>query len=96
MNKDQVYEAVSVKVNKARVPVSFFWRNRAYRVDAIERIWRNTQGKQRGLRLYRIRSRQQAFLLLYDQRLNHWLLVRSPWRLRLSLAVSGLASRLAA
>lgn len=89
-------EFVSVKLNRARVPVSFRWRGRAYRIEAIDRIWRQPRGRLPGCRLYRVRSRGRAFVLQYDRRLDRWALVRSPLRLRISLAISGLATRIAA
>ena len=89
-------EFVPVKLNSARAPVSFRWRGRVYRIETIDRIWRRPQGRSGGYRLYRVRSRGRAFLLQYDHQRDRWALVRSPLRVRLSLAISGLASRLAA
>jgi hypothetical protein len=43
-----------------------------------------------------VHSRGRRFILHYDQKQKRWYLVRSPWRVRLSMAVERLASRIAA
>ena len=63
-----------------------------FKVDAIERIWRNSHGTRQGQRFYRIRCHKRAFLLHYDQERNRWSVVTAPWRTRLGLTISGLAT----
>ena len=77
------------------MPARFFWRGRSYRIDSIERVWRSGLAEPVGQRLYRIRSAQRTFLLAHDRRLGRWAVVRSPWRMRISLALNSLATRLA-
>ncbi len=89
-------ERVAVMTSRSQTPISFRWKGRTHRIDAIERIWRDSAGRSDGPRLYRIRSRQHAFLLRYDRRLQYWSLVRSPLRLRVGLVLTGLANRIAA
>ena len=95
MNK-KTYERISVYLNQAKAPLSFRWRGRVFKVDAIERIWRNSYGNRQGQRYYRIRCRNRSFLLHHDQVRNRWSVVTSPWRTRLGLTLSGVATRLAA
>jgi hypothetical protein len=88
------FESIIVHTNREGAPARFLWRGRAYPIEGIERIWRHAHGRQRGLRLYKVRSRGRTFLLRLDQRLNRWVLVRAPWRTRLGLAVERLAHQL--
>ncbi len=89
-------DPIIMQFNRFGAPGSFHWQGRTYRIDVIERIWRNSQGARSGLRIYKVRSRNRRFILQFDQRLKRWSLVRTPWRTRLGLAVERLAARLAA
>ena len=94
--KSSPFEPVIVQTNRFGAPGQFRWQGKNYHIDIIERIWRRPQGRQSGLRVYRIRSRGRRYTLRYDQRLHRWWLVRAPWRTRLGLAVERLAARIAA
>jgi hypothetical protein len=90
------YDPIIVQSNQFGAPGRFRWQGKTYSIDIIERIWRSTQGKRSGQRVYRVRSRGKRFTLHFDQRLQRWSLVRAPWRTRLGLAVERLAARIAA
>jgi len=90
------HEPIIVQANRFGAPGRFFWQGKSYHIDVIERIWRNSQGKRSGQRVYKVRSRGKGFILLFDQRLRRWSLVRAPWRTRLGMAVERLAARIAA
>lgn len=92
--KSPILEPIAVQTNRFGAPSRFFWRGRAYPIEAIDRIWRHPHGGQRGRRLYKIRSRGRTFLIRFDQRLNRWSLVRAPWRTRLGLAIERLAAHI--
>jgi hypothetical protein len=89
-------ESIVVQKNSFGAPGQFRWQGKTYHIDMIERIWRSSQGRNSGRRIYRVRSRGKRFTLHYDQRLKRWSLVRAPWRTRLGLAVARLATRIAA
>ena len=88
-------EPIIVQFNHFDAPARFRWQGKTYAIDVIERIWRSTQGKRPGQRIYQVRSRGKRFTLHYDQHLRRWTLVRAPWRIRLSLAVERLAAHIA-
>ncbi len=89
-------EPVTVQVNRFGAPGLFRWQGKTYHIDTIERIWRSSQGRYSGRRVYLVRSRGRRFTLHFDQRLKRWSLARAPWRTRLGLAVQRLAARIAA
>jgi len=90
------YDPIIVQANRFGAPGQFRWQGKTYHIDAIERIWRSSQGKRNGLRVYKIRSRRKRFILHFDQKMNRWSLVRAPWRIRLGLAIERWATRIAA
>ncbi len=90
------HEPIHVLSSRYGAPGHFFWRGKGYHIDKIDQIWRHPYGKRTGRRIYRVHSRGRRFILHYDQKQKRWYLVRSPWRVRLSMAVERLASRIAA
>ncbi len=94
--KSSMPEPIVIQTNRFGAPSRFFWQGRAYPIEAIDRIWRHPHGRQRGRRLYQVRSRGRTFLLRFDQRLERWSLVRAPWRTRLGIAIERLAAQLSA
>lgn len=85
-----------MNLDRSGAPHRFRWRGQVYRVDAIERIWRSPQNRPRQQRLYRVRSGNRRFMLAYDRLSGHWAVVKSSWRTRMGLALTGLAHRIAA
>ncbi len=90
------YDRIVVQINSFGAPGRFYWQGRSYHIDTIERIWRSSPGKRRGMRVYKVRSRNRSFMLHYDRRLRQWSLLRAPWRTRLGLSIERLAARVAA
>ena len=90
------FDPITVQRNRFGAPERFRWQGKNYHIDMIERIWRSSQGRNSGRRIYQVRSRGQRFVLHYDQRLKRWSLARAPWRTRLGLAIQRLATHLAA
>ncbi|HEY52384.1 MAG TPA: hypothetical protein G4N94_02900 [Caldilineae bacterium] len=86
-------EPVAVRIGSANVPVSFRWRGLEFRVDLVDRIWRQPPERQRDQRLYRIHSRRRTFILHHDRRINRWTLIKSPWRVRFRFVLSSLVAR---
>ena len=87
------YEPVSVRIGAANAPISFRWRGLDFRIEIIDRIWRQSHDRRRDQRLYRIRSRRRTFVLHHDRHVGRWTLIKSPWRIRFGLALSSLAAR---
>lgn len=92
----QLSDNVSVFFAGSGAPEHFLWRGRSFRVDVVERIWRSRQPDAQGVRLYRVQAAGRTFLLRHDRRHRRWAVVRSPLRLRVSLALAGLAQRVTA
>jgi len=91
-----INEPISVRTSQYGAPGRFFWQGKSYYIDAIDRIWRSTQGKRRGTRVYKVRSGNRSFILRYDLRLKRWFLVRASWRTRLGRSLERFAARVIA
>ena len=87
------YKPIFVRMSAANVPISFRWRGLDYRVDFIDRIWRQAHGRQRDQRLYRVRSRRYTFVLHHDRLVGRWTMIRSPWRVRFGLFIAEFVER---
>lgn len=90
------FDTVAMVLDGASTPSHFVWRGQRYRIDGIDRIWRPAHNQPQGSRTYRVRCNGLPFLLQHDRQRNRWQIVRSPVRLRLSLALDHLARRVAA
>lgn len=86
-------EPVAVRMGSANVPISFRWRGFDFHVDVIDRIWRQAPDRRRDQRTYRIRSRKRTFVLHHDRRIDRWILIKSPWRIRFGLVLANLMTR---
>ncbi len=93
---NQQGESIIVRPNRFGAPGYFLWRGRKYPIDAVEHIWRSSHGLRQGRRIYKVRSRRKVYHLDFDRQLNHWRLIKTPWRTRLGLALERLAHRIAA
>ncbi|RME85526.1 MAG: hypothetical protein D6775_02550 [Caldilineae bacterium] len=92
MSRRQIFEDVRILVSRDSGLVGFRWRGRKYRVDAIERVWRVPPGRPDGRRIYRVRAGKRRFVLAQRLSDNRWALVRTPWRMHLSLALARLSA----
>ena len=81
-------EPVTVRTSASNTPVSFRWRSVEYRIDYIDRIWRQAHGRPRDQRRYRVRSCQNTFVLHHDRAVGRWSMLRSPLRVRIGFGIT--------